>query len=59
MPTPTNAKKAVIQVALFVFSPRIKIEKSEAKIGDVAKQNKINETDVSAIPYVNKKELIT
>ena len=50
MPTPTNAKKAVIQVALFVFSPRIKIEKSEAKIGDVAKQNKINETDVSAIP---------
>lgn len=57
-PTPIRAKNAVIQVALVVFSLSIKIENKEAKIGDVAKQNKINDTDVSAIPYVKKKELI-
>jgi hypothetical protein len=47
----------VIQVELLVFSPRINIEKIEAKIGEVAKQNKINETEVSATPYVKKNEL--
>ena len=57
MPTPIRAKKAVIQVDLLVFSPRINIEKIEAKMGEVAKQNKINETDVSATPYVKKNEL--
>ena len=57
IPTPIRAKKAVIHVELVVFSPRINIEKIEAKIGEVAKQNSIRETDVSATPYVKKKEL--
>ena len=35
----------------------MKIENIDAKIGDVARQNKINETDVSATPYVKNIEL--
>jgi hypothetical protein len=50
IPTPIRAKDAVIQVALDVFSPSINMEKIEAKIGDVAKVNKIKEAEVSAIP---------
>ena len=47
IPTPINAKNAVTHVENVVFSLRMKIENIDAKIGDVARQNKINETDVS------------
>ena len=52
-----NAKNAVIHVEDVVFSLRIKIENIEANIGEVARQNKINDTEVSATPYVKNIEL--
>ena len=57
IPTPINAKNAVTHVEDVVFSLRIKIENIEAKIGEVARQNKINDTEVSATPYVKNIEL--
>ena len=57
IPTPINAKNAVIHVEDVVFSLRIKVENIEAKIGEVARQNKINDTEVSATPYVKNIEL--
>ena len=57
IPTPINAKNAVIHVEDVVFSLRIKIENIEANIGEVARQNKINDTEVSATPYVKNIEL--